>query len=132
LDSLSSSDPPFGLSILLGAPGETPETIAETFDVVDRYPQVQGIWVKVGIYLWTHHQKVLEIARQEGQLKDDRELFDGAYYISPELPESYMIDLIASLQSREGCSVQVNKPYSSYEKQVSSRERLESAPRDTR
>ena len=29
-----------------------------------------------------------------------------------------MIDLIASLRSREGCFVQVNKPYASYEKRV--------------
>jgi radical SAM superfamily enzyme YgiQ (UPF0313 family) len=118
LDCLSDSGIPFGLSILLGAPGETPETIRETFDVVDRYPMMQGMWVNIGIYLWTHHQRVLEAARRDGQLGDDRELFDGAYYISPELPESYMIDLIGSLQAREGCSVQVNKPYSSYQKRV--------------
>jgi len=29
-----------------------------------------------------------------------------------------MTDLIESLRSREGCSVQVNKPYSSYRKEV--------------
>jgi radical SAM superfamily enzyme YgiQ (UPF0313 family) len=121
LDCLSGSEIPFGLSILLGAPGETPETIRETFDVVDRYPAIQGIWVNIGIYLWTHHQKVLEAARETGQLADERDLFDGAYFISPELPESYMIDLIGSLQSREGCSVQVNKPYASYRKRVNRR-----------
>jgi radical SAM superfamily enzyme YgiQ (UPF0313 family) len=118
LDCLSESGIPFGLSILLGAPGETPETIRETFDVVDRYPMLQGFWVNIGIYLWTHHQKVLEEARRAGQLRDDRELFDGAYYISPELPQSYMTELIASLRSRGDCSVQVNKPFASYRKAV--------------
>jgi radical SAM superfamily enzyme YgiQ (UPF0313 family) len=118
LQSLSASGIPFGLSILLGAPGETPETIRETFEVVDRYPMVQGVWVNVGIYLWTHHQEVLGAARRDGQLQENSELFDGAYFISPELPESYMVELIASLRSREGCSVQVNKPYRSYEKRV--------------
>jgi radical SAM superfamily enzyme YgiQ (UPF0313 family) len=118
LDCLGESGIPFGLSILLGAPGETPETIRETFDVVDRYSMVEGVWVNIGIYLWTHHQKVLEAARGAGQLRDDRELFDGAYYISPELPEGYMTDLISSLRAREGFFVQVNKPYASYEKPV--------------
>jgi radical SAM superfamily enzyme YgiQ (UPF0313 family) len=118
LENLNHSGIPFGLSILLGAPGETPETISETFNLVDQYPMAQGIWVNIGIYLWTHHQRVLEVARRDGQLKDDRELFNGAYYISPELPESYMLDLIESLQSRNKVTVQVNKPYAGYIKQV--------------
>jgi radical SAM superfamily enzyme YgiQ (UPF0313 family) len=118
LDNLSHSGLPFGLSILLGAPGETPETISETFSLVDQYPMAQGIWVNIGIYLWTHHQKVLEVARRDGQLKDDRETFDGAYYISPELPEDYMIDFMKSLQSRNKVTIQVNKPYAGYLKHV--------------
>jgi hypothetical protein len=118
LDNLSYSGIPFGLSILLGAPGENPETISETFNLVDQYPMAQGIWVNVGIYLWTHHQKVIDVARRDGQLKDDRELFNGAYYTSPELPKDYMIDLIESLRSREKFHVQVNKPYAGYNKQV--------------
>ena len=88
LDCLSDPSIPFGPSILLGAPGETRETIRETFDVIDRYPMVRGMWVNIGIYLWTHHQKVLEAARQDGQLRNDRELFAGAYFIAPELAES--------------------------------------------
>jgi hypothetical protein len=60
----------------------------------------------------------LDVARQEGQLKDDRELFNGAYYMSPELPKDYMINFIESLKSRENCNFQVNKPYSTYRKEV--------------
>jgi radical SAM superfamily enzyme YgiQ (UPF0313 family) len=118
LDNLSYSGIPFGLSILLGAPGETPETISETFNLVDQYPMALGIWVNIGIYLWTHHQKVIDVARRDGQLKDDRELFNGAYYTSPKLPKNYMIDFIESLQSRKKFHVQVNKPYAGYNKQV--------------
>ena len=118
LDNLGYSGITFGISILLGAPGETPETISETFDLVDQYPMAQCIWVNIGIYLWTHHQKVIDVARREGQLKDDREPFNGAYYTSPELPKNYMIDLIESLQSRKKFNVQVNKPYAGYNKQV--------------
>jgi coproporphyrinogen III oxidase-like Fe-S oxidoreductase len=111
LSSLSKADIPFGISLMFGAPGETPETIAETFDLIDRFQLPLDTWVTVGICLWTHHQKVLDDAREQGQLKDDRELFDGAYYMSPELPKNYMIELIESLGDRENYTVQVNKPY---------------------
>ena len=120
MDNLSNSEIPFGLSIMLGAPGETPETISETFRFVDSYPMIQSIWVNIGLFLWTHHQKILDAARRDGQLKNVRELFDGAYYISPELPKDYMISFIESLKTRKKCYVQVNKPYREYYKAVNS------------
>ena len=120
LDNLCQSDIPLGLSILLGAPGETPDTISETFDVVERYPEITSIWVNIGIYLWTHHQEVLKEAKKDGQLKDDSELFDGAYYISPELSKDYMDGLIESLKEKNYI-VQVNKPYKDYDKKTQRR-----------
>ena len=114
LDNLHQTDMPVGLSIIFGAPGETPETIAETLAVVDAYPWVQSIWVNIGLFLWTHHQKIVEDARKEGQLKDNKALFDGGYYISPQLPKAYMIDLIDALKQKPKYTVQVNKPYSEY------------------
>jgi radical SAM superfamily enzyme YgiQ (UPF0313 family) len=114
LSCLSKSDIPFGVSLMLGAPGETPETIAETFEVIDSYPSPSWLWVSIGLNLWTHHQPVLEDARRDGQLKDDDDLFDEINYISPELPQAYMIDLIDSLKERENCHFQVNKPYAEY------------------
>ncbi len=111
LYSLSKSDIPFGISLMIGAPGETPETIAETFALVDSFQVPFDTWVSIGICLWTHHQGVLADARKDGQLKDDKELFDGAYYMSPELPKDYMIELIESLGARENHTVQVNKPF---------------------
>ncbi|UCC88301.1 MAG: radical SAM protein [Anaerolineales bacterium] len=114
LSSLIKSDIPFGISLMFGAPGETPETIAETLDFIDSFQMPLETWVTIGICLWTHHQKVLNDARAEGQLKDDRELFDGAYYMSPELPRDYMLELIESLGARENYTVQVNKPYAGF------------------
>lgn len=118
LDNLSDSGIDFGLSVMLGAPGETPETIAETFQVLDEYPAAVSTWVNIGLYLWTPHQDIVEFARQAGQLENDRRLFDGGYYISPELPEEYMVDLIESLAHNDKYFIQVNKPYASYQKQV--------------
>jgi radical SAM superfamily enzyme YgiQ (UPF0313 family) len=112
---LSRSGIPFGVSLMFGAPGETPETIAETFEVIDSFPARQWVWVTIGLNLWTHHQRVLDDARKDGQLKDDRELFNEVNYISPGLPKAYMLGLIDSLKERENCHFQVNKPYAAYE-----------------
>lgn len=108
------SDIPFGIPLMFGVPGETPETISKTLAVIDRFQIPLEIWVTIGICLWTPHQRVLEDARRDGQLGDDKELFDGAYYMSPELPQEYMVDLIASLRAKENYVIQVNKPYAAH------------------
>jgi radical SAM superfamily enzyme YgiQ (UPF0313 family) len=115
LTSLSRSEFPFGVSLMFGAPGETPETIAESLEVIDKYEVPQGIWVSIGITLWTAHQQVLQDARAEGQLRDDKQLFSGANYVSPELPKDYMVALLESLQAKDNYTVQVNKLYADHE-----------------
>ena len=112
LTCFARSDMPYGISLMFGCPGETPETIAETLEVIDSFPiPPNGVWVTIGICLWTERQKVVEDARQAGQLFNDTELFEGAYYMSPDLPETYMLELIGALSSRKGFTVQVNKAY---------------------
>ena len=110
LDSLSRSKIPFGASLMLGAPGETPETIAETLDVLDDYEIPNGVWVTVGVYLWTDYQDIVAEARRTGVLKDDKELFNGVVYLSPGLPRPYLQELPEVLRLRGGYSVQFNKP----------------------
>lgn len=114
LSCLSRSQIPFGISLMFGAPGETSETISETFQIIERFTIPRGMFVTIGLNLWTHHQQVLDAARKDGQLTDDQELFNEVNYISPELSKEYMIDLIHSLWKREECGVQVNKPYAEY------------------
>jgi radical SAM superfamily enzyme YgiQ (UPF0313 family) len=116
LNCFARSDIPYGISLMFGCPGETPETIAETLEVIDSFPiPPKGVKVTIGICLWTEHQAVVEDARQARQLVDDVDLFEGAYYMSPDLPESYMLELIGSLSSREGYTVQVYKAYATHE-----------------
>ena len=110
LGTLSRSKIPFGVSLMLGAPGETPETIAETLRVVDDYEIPNGVWVTIGVYLWTDLQDIVHEARQTGVLKDDRELFKGAVYLSPDLPTTYLKELPEALRARSGTTVQFNKP----------------------
>jgi radical SAM superfamily enzyme YgiQ (UPF0313 family) len=114
LTCLSRSDIPFRVSLMLGALVETPDTIAETFRLIERFEKLQSSWVSIGISLWTHYQDLLDDARKAGQLKNDEELFNVANYVSPELPKSYMIELIDSLRNDERYIVQVNKPYAEY------------------
>jgi hypothetical protein len=109
LTSLSRSGIPFSVSLMFGAPGETPETISETLRMMDNFQVPQGIWVTIGLCLWTTHQKVLEDARAVGQLSDNKTLFSGATYLSPELPNDYLGALVESLRAKENYTVQVNK-----------------------
>jgi hypothetical protein len=82
--------------------------------LLDRYPIPLGTWVTIGVCLWTPLQAVLAEARQAGQLPDDRLLFEGANYLSPELSRSFMEELIGTLRTKQGCTVQVNQPYAGY------------------
>ena len=34
--------------------------------------------------------------------------------MSPQLPRDYMVELIATLQAKQGYTVQVNKPFAEY------------------
>lgn len=117
LECLEKVGIPFGVSLMLGAPGETPETVAESLALIDRFSIPLGTWVTIGICLWSPLQTVLSQARQVGQLVDDYELFAGAAYVSPDLPEKYMLELIGTLHSKQGFAVQVNKPFGSYRRE---------------
>ncbi|MGB8645447.1 MAG: radical SAM protein [Anaerolineae bacterium] len=110
LEALSRSQIPFGASLMLGAPGETPETISETLSVLDDYEIPNGVWVTLGVYLWTEYQDIVAEARRTGFLNDDKALFTGAVYLSPGLPGSYLRDLPEALRAHRGYSVQFNKP----------------------
>jgi hypothetical protein len=60
--------------------------------------------------MWTDLQDLVEEARRDGILKEDRDLFSGAVYLSPGLPKSYLRELPEMLRARRGYSVQFNKP----------------------
>jgi radical SAM superfamily enzyme YgiQ (UPF0313 family) len=110
LEVLNHSKIPFSASLMLGAPGENPDTIAETLSVMDEYQIPNGVWVTIGVYMWTDFQDIVAQVRRTGILQDDRELFSGAVYLSPGLPKSYLRDLPDMLRTRQNYSVQFNKP----------------------
>jgi radical SAM superfamily enzyme YgiQ (UPF0313 family) len=110
LESLSQASVPFSASLMLGAPGETPQTIAETLSVLDDFEIPLGVWVTIGVYLWTDYQDLVAEALKTGDLKSKEDLFRGAVYISPDLPKPYLRELPEFLHTRQNYSVQFNKP----------------------
>ena len=101
LISLDKAGIPFTYTLLIGGPGETPETITETFDRLENLPKPSFHWITIGLQLWTEHQSVVAAARRDGQLQVDMDLFDVPCYISPELPKDYMLNLIEAIGKRE-------------------------------
>jgi radical SAM superfamily enzyme YgiQ (UPF0313 family) len=110
LESLSHSKIPFGASLMFGAPGETPETITETLNVLRDYFIPQGVWVTLGVYLWTDYQDIVADVRKAGILRNNQSLFSGVVYLSPDLSKPYLEELLISLHNMEGYQVQFNKP----------------------
>jgi hypothetical protein len=109
LEALSDSGIPFGASLLLGMPGETPETVAETLALLDDFDPPHGVWVTIGVYMWTDYQDLVLQARQTGLLPESADLFAGAVCHSPGLPKSYLSELPELLRARPGYSVQFNR-----------------------
>ena len=111
LEALSRSSLPFGASVMFGAPGETPETITETLQLLADYAIPDGVWITIGVYLWTELQDIVAEMRSKGALTD-QDLFSGKVYLSPALSISYLEDLLVELRAKPGFQVQVNKPAS--------------------
>jgi hypothetical protein len=60
--------------------------------------------------MWTDYQDIVAEARRTGILQADKELFNGAVYLSPGMPKSYLRELPEMLRTRQKYSVQFNNP----------------------
>jgi len=130
-NNLAAEGIPFAATLLLGGPGETPETIAEAMDLVNSPPAPRYITVSIGISLWTNHQRVVEDARRDGQLGDDGEFFAGAFYLSPQLPRDFMQEFVESLQEQDNVvRYFINKASCDEEVEMIPWERYRDAPED--
>ena len=104
IDNLDRVGLPCAATLLLGGPGETPETVREAMELVNSPPAPRYLVVSIGIAMWTNFQRIVRTARDEGQLGGDEEFFTGAFYLSPGLPRDFMRELVASLRERENCA----------------------------
>ena len=103
VDSLFAVDIPFAATLLLGGPGETPETIAETMDLVNSPRAPRYLIVSIGIALWTNHQRIVKEARTDDQLADESGFFEETSCLSPELTEGFLQEFVNSLQAQDNC-----------------------------
>lgn len=62
------------ITLLLGGPGETPETVSEAVELVKSLPGTPTMLVTVGIGL-EHHQAIVADAIAEGHLQEESEVF---------------------------------------------------------
>jgi len=73
----------FALYLLLGGPGEDEATLHDTFALMDRLDPTAVI-IMVGIRIYPH-TPLREMAVQEGVIKEDDDLLEPRFYISPLL-----------------------------------------------
>jgi len=87
--------------LLLGSPGETPETLAETFSAADRLPLAAFI-AMVGVRLYPGTELAAR-ARAEGLCGDDESLLEPAFYVSPGVAADAVAQQVARhARSRRG------------------------------
>ncbi len=98
-ECLYGSGIPYMITLLLGGPGETPETVSEAIGLVDSLPGAQGVLATVGLGL-EHNQVIIADAIRDGQLKDESEVFEGRFYFSPALSEKYLEELAEELKEK--------------------------------
>jgi len=75
---------PFAIYLLFGGPGETWADVEETQNFLNKCAPAHAVFATYGIRVY-EGTPMAEIARQEGQIKPDRDLFEPAYYLSPAL-----------------------------------------------
>jgi radical SAM superfamily enzyme YgiQ (UPF0313 family) len=77
---------PFAIYLLFGGPGETWADIEETQIFLNGCAPAHAVFATYGIRVY-EGTAMAEIARREGQIKPDQDLFEPAYYISPALAD---------------------------------------------
>lgn len=109
LEHLAESGIDHGVSLVIGAPGETMASIRETFDLIESYPDIKAVWVNIGVFGLKRHLQSLMPDTEKQQKKPG--LFQDAWYISPELDRDEMEDFIETLGENKNFFVQINKPW---------------------
>lgn len=75
---------PFAIHLLFGGPGETIDDMRATRDFLDRCAPARGIFASIGLRI--HPGTPLEsIARNEGRIAANDDLFEPAFYVSETL-----------------------------------------------
>lgn len=90
--------------MLLGGPGETEETLRETFDFIDRHVNPEDmVHISEGIRIYPG-TPLRGIALQEGVLRESDSLFRPVFYVSPALGRRRLGEWLArAVETRPNC-----------------------------
>ncbi|MFQ5714097.1 MAG: B12-binding domain-containing radical SAM protein [Candidatus Scalinduaceae bacterium] len=102
---------PFSFYLLLGGPGESPDTIQETVNFLKEIDQPNQVLLNFGIRVYAGTQ-LETIARAEGILKKDEDLLAPKHYLSKELGISFLekLDEYCSTQYHWSNATDWNSP----------------------
>ena len=89
---------------LLGGPGETEQTIAETFAFIDRYVDPEDmVHVSEGLRIYPH-TALYDTAVREGFVEPGESLLERRFYVSPELGRERLLEIVGrELETRPNC-----------------------------
>jgi radical SAM superfamily enzyme YgiQ (UPF0313 family) len=77
---------PLAVYLLFGGPGETWADVEDTQNFLKSCATATAVFATVGIRVY-EGAPIAEVAKREGQVKPDQDLFEPAYYLSPGLAE---------------------------------------------
>ncbi len=89
---------------LLGGPGETEQTIAETFAFVDRFVDPEDmVHISEGLRIYPH-TGLHETALEEGFVEAGESLLLRRFYVSPELGRERLLEIVSrEIATRPNC-----------------------------
>jgi len=94
---LSETEIPHAYFILFGGPGENLETVQETIDFLQGFPQ--PIFLRAGIRIFKGTELERQ-AREEGVLEEGHDMLSPTYYLSKELGDDFMERLDSHCEGR--------------------------------
>jgi len=89
-NTLREAGVPYALSLMLGAPGETKETVEETLSRGEKLPTVYT-WIERGFRV-EPRTALRDIAVAEGVISPDDDGFQAKFYHSPATPPAWLDD----------------------------------------
>jgi radical SAM superfamily enzyme YgiQ (UPF0313 family) len=89
---------------LLGGPGETQETIAETFAFIDRFVAPEDMaHISEGLRIYPH-TGLYDTAVREGIVIPGESLLERRFYVSPELGRERLLEIVGrEIATRSNC-----------------------------
>ncbi len=96
-DLLQKYDLPTMWFFIFGSPGETEETVRETFTFIDKFINRKDlVHVSEGIRIFPH-TGLYDVAVKEGIISKDNSLFEPAFYVSPTIEKNLLSGLLKEM-----------------------------------